>query len=214
MQSPSPLVTEAEFPGAGDFTLDGEISRVRVAGDEVLPQRKCERQNGQRESRAQVILIGKERTGRKRIEALLIGQIKHVWERVQHALENGRAIEVRRRVQAAAASCGDKRASGGGAAGREQLYGPAAVGRYGVESGGQQRMIVEDAVAGTNDGLAVACRIPCQTKARREVVKVARDSFDHAEGLFGGRVDCGGRSKERTDFHVVANAVVDGQVTV
>ena len=127
MQSPSPLVTEAEFPGAGDFTLDGEIRLVRVAVDEVLPQRKCERQNGQRESRAQVILIGKERTGGERIKALLVRKIEHAGQLVQDALENRGAIQIGGLVQTVAAggvsrgctwcSCGKKSARGRNTAG-------------------------------------------------------------------------------------------------
>src|SRR5437016_11913986 len=45
VQSAGPLVTEAEFPRAGKFTLDGEIRLMRVAVDEVSSQGKGERQN-------------------------------------------------------------------------------------------------------------------------------------------------------------------------
>jgi hypothetical protein len=91
VQAAGPLGAEAEFPGARDFSLDGEIRLIRVGVDEILPQRKREGKNGKGESRGQIILIGEERTGGKRVEALLIGQIKQVRDgaRVQDALENG-----------------------------------------------------------------------------------------------------------------------------
>src|SRR6202171_1587727 len=99
-----PLVPEAEFPGARDFTLNRQIRLVCVTIDEVFPQRKRERKNGKRKSRGQIILVGKERTGSKRIEALLIGQVKHAGKGVQRALEYGRAVQVRGRVQAVPAN--------------------------------------------------------------------------------------------------------------
>src|SRR6266853_2983259 len=119
VQSTGPLGTEAEFPGARDFALDGDICLVRVTVLEILGQGKCEWKDGKRESGGQVILVGKERTGSKRIKTLLIGEVKHARERVQDALENGRAVEIGRGVQAIGASRGDKATSGGRAARRE-----------------------------------------------------------------------------------------------
>src|SRR5258706_15795952 len=78
VQSPGPLGTEAEFPRARDFALDGDICLVRVTVLEILGQGKCEWEDGKRESGGQVILVGKERTWRERVEALLIGQVEHV----------------------------------------------------------------------------------------------------------------------------------------
>ncbi len=75
-------------------------------------------------------------------------------------------------------------------------------------------MVVEHAVPGANDRLAVSGRIPGYAKARSHIVVVARNAFDDAERLFGGGVHGGGRSKERRDFDVVANAVVDTEMAV
>src|SRR6266849_1454132 len=111
VHSTGPLGAEAEFPGARNFALDGEICLVRVAVLEILRQGKCEWEDGEREPGGQVILVGKERTCRKRVETLLIGEVKHARERVQDALENGRAVEIGRGVQAISASRSDKAAS-------------------------------------------------------------------------------------------------------
>src|SRR2546422_3173459 len=214
VQSACPLVTEAEFPGARYFALDGEICLVRVAILEILRQGKCEREDGKRESGGQVILIGKERTRSKRIEALLIGEVKHARERVQHALENGRAVEIGRGVQAIRASRGDKTASGGRAARREQLYGTATVGSRGVESRGQQRMVIEDPEARADNGLFIASGIPCQSNSGTYVLIIARNAFHDTKGLLRGGIYSSCGREERADFHVVAHAVIDGQVLV
>src|SRR2546429_2636236 len=75
-------------------------------------------------------------------------------------------------------------------------------------------MIVEETETGANDGLAVHGGIPSQTKARGNILIVAGDAFDDAEGLFCGGVDRGCRCEERADFHVVSYAVVQGQFAV
>ena len=214
MQSACPLVTEAKFPGTGDFALDGEIRLICVTVDEIPPQRKRERQDRKRESRSQVVLVGKERTRSKRIETLLIRQIEHVRERVQDALENRRAIEVGRGVQSVRASRGDKPASGGRAARREQLYGTATVGSRGVESRGQQRMVIEDPEARADNGLFIASGIPCQSNSGTYILVIARNAFHNAECVFRGGVHGGCGREKRADFHVVAHAVIDGQVLV
>ena len=138
VQPAGPLVTEAEFPGARDFALDGEIPLLGIAINKVFPERKREGQNGKGESCGQIVLIGKKRTGSKRIEALLIGQVKHVRKGVQRALENRTAVEIRRRIEPRAAYGRGRRrqqaASGCFVADRKQLYGAATVGSHGVES--------------------------------------------------------------------------------
>src|SRR2546427_12581705 len=45
VQSACPLVTEAKFPGTGDFALDGEIRLICVTVDEIPPQRKRDRKS-------------------------------------------------------------------------------------------------------------------------------------------------------------------------
>src|SRR5229473_1738654 len=104
VQFAGPLGTEAEFPRARDFAFDGDICLVRVTVLEILRQGKCEWEDRKRESGGQVILVGKERTGSKRVETLLIREVKHARECVQDALENGRAVEVRRGIHATPAN--------------------------------------------------------------------------------------------------------------
>src|SRR5207245_9954574 len=129
-----------------DFTLECDICLVRVTVLEILGQGKCEWKDGKRESGGQVILVGKERTGSKRIKTLLIGEVKHARERVQDALENRRAVEVCWGIQSIAASgcLRNQYASGRRAARREDMYGATPVGTHGIESTGQQRMVVEN----------------------------------------------------------------------
>src|SRR5579871_2166242 len=72
-------------------------------------------------------------------------------------------------------------------------------------------MIVEESITDAHDSFAVAARIPCDSKAGRNVVIVARNSFDHAQRFFCGGVDSRGRRKQRRNFHIVTNAVVNCQ---
>ncbi len=97
MQSASPLVAQAEFPGAGNFPFDGEIGLLCVPILEIARDGQGERQDGQREAGRQIVLVGEERTGSEGIEALLIGEVEHIGQRVQHALEDGGANGRRRR---------------------------------------------------------------------------------------------------------------------
>src|SRR4029077_20862874 len=103
MQAAGVLVAEAEFPGAGDFMFDGEIALLRVAILELGGNGQGERENGKRETRGQIILVGKKRTGSERIEALLTREIEHVGQRVQNALENRGTVEIGGRIESAAA---------------------------------------------------------------------------------------------------------------
>src|SRR5258708_2742464 len=73
-------------------------------------------------------------------------------------------------------------------------------------------MVVKEAVAGADDGFAIALWIPSESDSRRNIVVVAGDALDDAELLCGGGVNGGGGSKERADFEVVANAVVQGEL--
>ena len=107
---------------------------------------------------------------------------------------------------------GYQTAGGSGAAGRNQLHGSAAIGSNRVERNCQERVIVEKSVAGADDSFAVAHRIPRQAKARRNVVVVPGNAFDNAERFFSGGVDRGSGGKKRRDFHVVASAIVQGQL--
>src|SRR6202030_2736225 len=94
VQAASVLIAEAEFPGAGDFAFDGEIGLLGVPVFEICGDGQREGKNWQREAGGQIVLVGEERTGSERIEALLIWEKEHVGERVQDALENRGAVEV------------------------------------------------------------------------------------------------------------------------
>src|SRR5215813_2131276 len=75
-----------------------------VAILEISGDGQRERENGKREARSQIILVGKEGVGSKRIEALLVGQIEHVGKRVEYPLEDGRTVKVGGGVETIAAS--------------------------------------------------------------------------------------------------------------
>src|SRR5882757_5047533 len=73
-------------------------------------------------------------------------------------------------------------------------------------------MVVKEAVAGADDGFAIALWIPSESDSRRNIVVVARDALDDAELLFGRGVNGGGGRKERADFDIVTDAVVHGEL--
>src|SRR5260370_35166311 len=79
VHSTGPLGTEAEFPRARNFALDGDICLVRVAVLEIFGQGKCEWQDGKRKTCLQVCLIGKERTSGKRVETLVARAPERTW---------------------------------------------------------------------------------------------------------------------------------------
>ena len=107
-----------------------------------------------------------------------------------------------------------KRRPGRCTAARDQLYRLRAFRGEGIEGHGQQRMIIEDSVAGAEQRFLVATHVPSQGEARRHVILVARDALDHAEGRFGGGIDRRGRWEERGQLEVVAHAVIERQARV
>src|SRR5262249_21350469 len=146
---------------------------------EIARDGQSERKNREREASRQVGLVGEERARGERIEALLICQIKHIGKRIEHALENGGAVKVGGRVEPTAASgiSGNRarRHESTGVcstAGTEKLNGTATIGGDGVEGSGEKRMVIEHAIAGADDGFAVAARIPSDADARGDVVVI------------------------------------------
>ena len=95
-QSAGVLVTDADFPRAGDFLFNREVALLRVAVAEVFRYRQGERQDGQRKTSRQIILIGKQGIGQQGIEALFVRQITQVGQAggVQNTLKDGRAIQI------------------------------------------------------------------------------------------------------------------------
>src|SRR6516225_4642198 len=75
-------------------------------------------------------------------------------------------------------------------------------------------MVIEHAVAGADDRLAISDGIPRQAKARGHVVVIARYAFDNPEGLFRCGVHRRRRSKQRADFDIVAHPIIDGEMPV
>src|SRR6266852_280065 len=57
-------------------------------------------------------------------------------------------------------------------------------------------MVVKEAVAGADDGLAIALWSPSESDSRRNTVVVAGDALDDAELLFGGGGDGGQTAAE------------------
>ncbi len=72
-------------------------------------------------------------------------------------------------------------------------------------------MIVEETVAGADDGLAIAGGIPSESEPRSDILVLARDAFLDAERLFGGGIDGGSRGKERGEIGVITQTVIDRQ---
>ena len=56
----------------------------------------------------------------------------------------------------------------------------------GVEADGEERVVVEYAVGGAQESLAVALYVPGHADARREVVLVARESLLYVERVIEG----------------------------
>src|SRR5712671_6810545 len=75
-------------------------------------------------------------------------------------------------------------------------------------------MVVEEAVAHTDNGFSVAGRVPGQTEAWGDVVVIARNAFDNAQSFFRGGVDGGGRGEQRRNFHVITDAVIQSQLGI
>src|SRR5260370_14434984 len=73
-------------------------------------------------------------------------------------------------------------------------------------------MVVEEAVGHGDKGFAVAGWIPGQTEAWGDVVVIARNAFDNAQGFFRGGVDGSGRSEQRSNFHVITDALIQSQL--
>src|ERR1700732_80477 len=73
-------------------------------------------------------------------------------------------------------------------------------------------MIVKHAVGGTNDGPAVALRIPSHTNPRLDVVFVSLNAFLQSEIVIARKCKGGGGFELWRNLDVVANAVVQGEV--
>jgi hypothetical protein len=75
-------------------------------------------------------------------------------------------------------------------------------------------MIVEESEASADYRLAVSGGIERYTKAWSHVVVIAGDAFDYAESLFRCGVDRRRGREERADFHVIADAKIEGELAV
>ena len=171
-------------------------------------------------------MIGEERVGRKRIKALLVRKIaerqwREDWSdggRVQHALKNGRAIQVGRRVETAAARCwswsGEQTASGRCPTRGKELNRAATIGGHRVEGHGQERMIVEEAITHANDGSTVATWIPRKSEPRRKIIVVAGNSLHHTQRFLRGGIHGSGCSEERGNFDVIPHTVIQGEPAI
>src|SRR5260370_42639648 len=75
-------------------------------------------------------------------------------------------------------------------------------------------MVIKDAEASANDGLAIASGVPCQSNSGTDVFVIARNAFHNAEGLLGGGIHGGRGRGERGDFYVVARTGIEGEVLI
>src|SRR5258707_9941109 len=75
-------------------------------------------------------------------------------------------------------------------------------------------MVIEQSIAHANDSLAVTAWIPGEAEARRDIVVVAGNSLAEAERFFRRVIHGSGWTKERLNFHVIANPVVQRQLAI
>src|SRR5882762_5047641 len=75
-------------------------------------------------------------------------------------------------------------------------------------------MVVEEPEASADDGLAAAGRIKSEAEARSNVVVVAGNAFDDPESFFSGGVDRSRGREERTEFDVIADAVIEREFAI
>src|SRR5690242_14024014 len=221
------LVAHTDFPGAGDLAFNRQIALLCNSKFEIPGDRKHERQNGQRKSRGDVVLICKKRSRCERIKSLLIWKVEHVRQLIQSALEKRRAIQIGRAVQRISGDTGAtsrvsrrrrsqrKHSASRRAASRgDQLNRAAAIRGRGIKRYCQQWVIIEQAESRSYHGLSVALGVPRDAEARSHVVVVARNSFLNAKRFFCRSVERIQRRKQRRDFHVVAYSVVESQVPI
>src|SRR5690348_9730509 len=214
------LVAHTDFPGACDLAFNRQIGLLRNSKFEIPGDRKDERQDGQRKSRSDVILICKKRTSRERIKSLLIWKVEHVRQLIQSALEKRRAIQIGRAVQRISGDTGAtsrvssrgrsqrKHSASGRAPSRgDQLNRAATIRGRGIKGYCQQWVIVEQAESRSYHGLSVALGVPRDAEARSHVVIVPRNSFLNAKRFFRRSVERIQRRKQRRDFHVVTHSV-------
>src|SRR5712692_5121918 len=74
-------------------------------------------------------------------------------------------------------------------------------------------MVVEDSVAATNHRPAVAGRIPSETEARRDIVRIHWNAFEHVQRWLSRRVQSRSRLEHRCPLDVVAHSVIESQPT-
>src|ERR1700694_794732 len=73
-------------------------------------------------------------------------------------------------------------------------------------------MVVEQSVRCSHYALAVSLGVPGNSEARRHIIKVARNALRNAEeilALCGYRIQ---RTELRGKFHIVAHAIINGEV--
>ena len=200
-------VGDAELVVFSNLLLNGQVTLLGVAVDEVFVHRQGKRKNGDRNPEGQELLIDEHGVRVLGVKTLLVGEVRRQPQGiVQNSLKNSGTVQSSRVVR--------KPRPGRCAAARDQLYRLRAFRGERIEGDGQQRVIVEDSVAGADQRFLVATHVPSQGEARCYVVLVARDALDHAEGRFGSGIDRRGRREERGQLEVVAHAIVQRQARV
>src|ERR1700683_71801 len=75
-------------------------------------------------------------------------------------------------------------------------------------------MVVKEAIACTNYGLAITPRIPGNAYARSNVIRVGWNSLDHAKRFLSSSIDRRARSEGWQPFDIVPNSIVNGELAV
>ena len=183
------VVGERKRVPPAKIALNGKVSLLRVRVNEILGLRISEWLEAQRqESRLrrvrqveiQVILVQENRLREvQRLELLLVRQVAQVGvgkreRRGSAAWLIQRPLKDRDRVQIPRVTVG---ATAWGSATESQLAARRTVRRIAQEVEPEQRVVVEQPVRSTDDGLAVAFGIIRKSETRLDIVLVGLNSF-------------------------------------
>src|SRR5208337_908937 len=83
---------------------------------------------------------------------------------------------------------------------------------HGIKRNREERVVIEKAIAGADDGLAIARGVPRQTEARGNILVLTRYAFHNAQSFLRSSVDGRSCRKKRSQIGVVTQAVIDRQI--
>src|SRR5262249_30560621 len=150
---------------------------LRIGKLEVLCGGNSERQNGQWHPGTQIIFVDENGIRQQGVEALLIRYVAEICRKTtEQSLENVRCIYVGDSRRGARAWCRCPPGPG-------KQWSVGAVSDRGVERQCKHRMIVKYAVARADNGPAILAGDPCQTDARRDIVRIPRNALNNSERI-------------------------------